>query len=553
MKINGSKLLIEALVEQGVDTIFGYPGGTVLNIYDALYLNKDRIKHVITAHEQGATHAADGYARATGKTGVVIATSGPGATNTVTGIATANMDSVPLVVITGNVHSDLIGLDSFQEVDIISVAMPITKHTFAVRDVEKLHDTIREAFKIASSGRPGVVLVDITKDVTANMVNYEPKEKLTPSPNPIIDMDKLRGVANIINNSSKPAILFGGGVLISSAENELLQLSNIADIPCAHTLMSAGVMSWGESLNLGLVGMHGSMSAGMAIQHSDVLIAIGTRFSDRVATDKTRFAPDSYVIHIDIDEAEINKNVASNIGIAGDVKEVLTALLPMITAAKHIEWITEIDKWRENDYKPVSIEGVLRPHEIVDCISGAVGDDGIIVTDVGQHQMWTAQYSKRVKSRSFLTSGGLGTMGYGLGGAIGAQMACPDRRVVLATGDGSFHMNMNEMCTCVKNNLPIVVVVFNNYVLGMVRQWQMQFYDKRYSETSIERSTDYVKLAEAFGAKGFRANTKEELKIAINEAFKSGGPCIIDAIIDKDEKVLPMIPSGQTVDEIIMK
>ena len=553
MRINGSKLIIEALVEQGVDTIFGYPGGTVLNIYDALYQEQGRIKHIITAHEQGAAHAADGYARATGKTGVVLATSGPGATNTVTGIATANMDSVPLVVITGNVHSALIGLDSFQEVDIVSVAMPITKHTFAVRDVEKLHDTIREAFKIASSGRPGVVLIDITKDVTANMVDYEPKVILAPTPNPVIDMDKLREVANLINNSTKPAILFGGGVLISSAEKELLQLSKLADIPCAHTLMSAGVMSWGEDLNLGLVGMHGSKSAGMSLQHADVMIAIGTRFSDRVATDKTRFAPESKIIHIDIDEAEINKNVASDIGIVGDVKQVLKALLPMINQANNSEWIAQINEWRESDYKPVSIEGVLRPHEIVECISGAVGDDGIIVTDVGQHQMWTAQYSKRVKPRSFLTSGGLGTMGYGLGGAIGAQMACPDRRVVLATGDGSFHMNMNEMCTCVKNNLPIVVVVFNNHVLGMVRQWQEQFYNSRFAETSIERKTDYVKLAEAFGAKGFRANTKAELEIAIADAFKSGGPCIIDAIIDRDEKVLPMIPAGQTVDEIIMK
>ena len=552
MKINGSKLLIEALIEQGVDTIFGYPGGAVINIYDALFQNQDRIKHVITAHEQGAAHAADGYARATGKTGVVLATSGPGATNIVTGIATANMDSVPVVAITGNVHSSLIGLDSFQEVDIAGIAMPITKHTFVVRDVNKLHETIRQAFRIANSGRPGVVLVDITKDVTIDMADFEPKEILATTPNPILDMAKIKELANVINNASSPAILFGGGVLISNAENELLELSKRANIPCSHTLMGAGIMSWGEKLNLGLVGMHGSMSAGKTLQQSDVMIAIGTRFSDRVATDKTKFAPKSKVIHIDIDEAEINKNVASDIGIVGDVKEVLTALLPMINCVNRDEWIAQVDKWREGDYKPNSIEGVLRPHEIVDCISNAVGDDGIIVTDVGQHQMWTAQYSKRVKPRSFLTSGGLGTMGYGLGGAIGAQMACPDRRVVLATGDGSFHMNLNEMCTCVKNNLPIVVVVFNNHVLGMVRQWQTQFFEKRYAETSIDRSTDYVKLAEAFGAKGFRANTKAELEIAIAEAFKSGGPCIIDAIIDKDEKVLPMIPAGKTIDDIIL-
>ncbi len=553
MKINGSRLLIESLVEQGVDTIFGYPGGAVINIYDALYDCKDVINHVITAHEQGAAHAADGYARATGKTGVVLATSGPGATNIVTGIATANMDSVPLVAITGNVHSALIGLDSFQEVDIAGIVMPITKHTFAVRDINKLHDTIREAFKIAGSGRPGVVLVDITKNVTSDTIDYEPKPILPLTPNPVIDMAKIKKIAQIINQAEKPAILFGGGVLISSAEKQLTQLSKLADIPCTHTLMSAGVMSYGERLNLGLVGMHGSMSAGLAIQNSDVMIAIGTRFSDRVATDKTRFAPKSTIIHIDIDEAEINKNVVSHIGIVGDVGDVLDALIPLIKKTVRAKWIAQIDKWREGDYKPVSKSGVLRPHEIVECISKAVGDDGIIVTDVGQHQMWTAQYSKRVKPRSFLTSGGLGTMGYGLGGAIGAQMACPDRRVVLATGDGSFHMNMNEMCTAVKNNLPIVVVVFNNHVLGMVRQWQTEFYNKRYSETSIDRSTDYVKLAEAFGAKGYRASTAEELQIAMTEAFKSGRPCIIDAIIDKDEKVLPMIPAGKIVDEIILK
>ncbi len=552
MKINGSQLIVEALVEQGVDTIFGYPGGSVLNIYDALYLNQDRITHIITAHEQGAAHAADGYARATGKVGVCLATSGPGATNLVTGIATAYMDSVPMVALTGNVGQSLIGLDSFQEVYIAGIVMPITKHSFVVRDVNELHETIREAFRIAQSGRPGPVLVDIPKDITAAMVEYTPMGKVEPSPNPTPAKEAIAKAVELINNAERPAVLFGGGVQTSGAEKELLEFLNKADIPACHTLMAAGVLGYGERLNLGLIGMHGSMSAGKTIANADVVVAIGTRFSDRVATDKEHFATRAKIVHIDIDAAEINKNVACDCAVIGDVKETLQAMLPSIKSAVHNDWLAVIDDWKKYDYKPTDIEGVLRPHQVVAAVSNAIGEDGVIVTDVGQHQMWAAQYGKRVKPRSFLTSGGLGTMGYGYGAAIGAQYAFPNRRIALCTGDGCFHMNLNELCTSVKYNLPIVTVVFNNQVLGMVRQWQTQFYQRRYSSTTLERATDYVKLAEAFGALGFRATTKEELDKALEEAFASGRPCVIDAVIDRDEKVLPMIPAGKTIDEIIM-
>jgi acetolactate synthase-1/2/3 large subunit len=552
MKLNGSQILIESLLEQGVDTIFGYPGGAVLNIYDAIYAYQDRLTHVLTAHEQGAAHAADGYARATGKVGVVLATSGPGATNLITGIATAFMDSVPMVAITGNVGTDLVGLDSFQEVYIAGITMPITKHNFVVRKVEELHDVIREAFRIAKSGRPGPVLVDIPKDVTSSICEFQLKGASVADKYVQPDIDAVKKTAELINASKKPCILFGGGVLISQGEKELLELMNTAQIPATHTLMGAGVLGWGEKLNLGLVGMHGSMSAGRSIAGSDLLIAIGTRFSDRVATDKHKFIREAKVVHIDVDAAEINKNIACDLSVVGDVKEVLTLLLPMVKKANHNQWLAQIDEWKKFDYKPVDKEGVLRPHQIIQAVSDEIGEDGIIVTDVGQHQMWAAQYSKRTKSRSFLTSGGLGTMGYGYGASIGAQKAYPDRRVAHITGDGSFHMNLNELCTSVSFGLPIVSVVINNNVLGMVRQWQTQFYGKRYSQTTLERATDYVKLAEAFGGVGFRATTLDELRKALKDAYATGKPCIIEAVIDRDEKVLPMIPAGHSIDEIIM-
>ena len=552
MKLNGSQILVETLLEQGVDTIFGYPGGAVLNIYDALYKNQDRIRHIITAHEQGAAHAADGYARVTGKTGVVLATSGPGATNLITGIATAFMDSIPVVAITGNVSNNLIGLDSFQEVYIAGITMPITKHNFVVRKVEDLADTVRLAFRIAKSGRPGPVLVDITKDVTSAECEYEKKPPVETDPAPVVKDEEIAKVAEYINNAEKPAILFVGGVQTSGAQDELTALMHKAEIPGCHTLMAAGVLDCKDPLNLGLVGMHGSMSAGRMCADSDVLIAVGTRFSDRVATDKNRFATKAAIIHIDIDAAEINKNIPCNISVVGDVKDVLKKLLPLIKDTKHKDWIAQIDKWRSLDYKPKDIPGVLRPHQIIGCVADNITDDDIVTTDVGQHQMWAAQYARRTKPRHFVTSGGLGTMGFGYGASIGAQVAKPDRKVVMITGDGSFHMNMNEMCTAVTYNLPIVTVVVNNHVLGMVRQWQTQFYGKRYSCTTLDRKTDYVKLAEAFGALGFRATTVEELDAALKKALASGRPCVIDAVIDRDEKVLPMIPPGGSIDDIVM-
>ena len=552
MKLNGSQILVEALLEQGVDTIFGYPGGAVLNIYDALYKNQDRIRHIITAHEQGAAHAADGYARVTGKTGVVLATSGPGATNLITGIATAFMDSVPVVAITGNVSNNLIGLDSFQEVYIAGITMPITKHNFVVRKVEDLADTIRLAFKIAKSGRPGPVLVDITKDVTSAECEYEKKAPAEADPVPVVKDEEIAKVAELINNAKKPAILFGGGVQTSGAQDELTALMHKAEIPGCHTLMAAGLLDCKDPLNLGLVGMHGSMSAGRMCADSDVLIAIGTRFSDRVATDKNRFATKAAIIHIDIDAAEINKNIPCNMSVVGDVKDVINKLLPLIKETAHKEWMAQIEKWRSTDYKPKDIPGVLRPHQIIGCVADNITDDDIVTTDVGQHQMWAAQYARRTKPRHFVTSGGLGTMGFGYGASIGAQVAKPDRKVVMITGDGSFHMNMNELCTAVTYNLPIVTVVVNNHVLGMVRQWQTQFYGKRYSCTTLDRKTDYVKLAEAFGALGFRATTLEELDEALKKALASGRPCVIDAVIDRDEKVLPMIPPGGSIDDIVM-
>lgn len=552
MKLNGSQILIESLLEQDVDKIFGYPGGAVLNIYDALYANSDKITHVLTAHEQGAAHAADGYARATGKVGVVLATSGPGATNLITGIATAYMDSVPMVAITGNVGTSLIGLDSFQEVYIAGITMPITKHNFVVRKVEELHDVMREAFRIAQSGRPGPVLVDIPKDVTSNVCEFTAMPKVKPDAYVQASEASVKKAAEMINASKRPAVLFGGGVLISGAEKQLLEMLTKIQAPATHTLMAAGVLGYGEKLNLGLIGMHGSMSAGRAVANSDLVIAIGTRFSDRVATDKDRFIREAKVIHIDIDAAEINKNVTCDLSVIGDVKQVLNKLLPLLNPANHDEWLKQIDEWKKYDYKPKDIEGVLRPHQVIQAISDEIGEDGIIVTDVGQHQMWAAQYSKRTKPRSFLTSGGLGTMGYGYGASIGAQSAFPKRKVAHITGDGSFHMNLNELCTSVTYNLPIVSIVLNNSVLGMVRQWQTQFYGKRYSQTTLERATDYVKLADAFGAKGFRATTLDELKAALKEAYALKKPCIIEAVIDRDEKVLPMIPPGQTIDEIVM-
>lgn len=549
---NGAEILIDALVEQGVDTIFGYPGGAVLNIYDALYKNSDRIRHILTAHEQGAAHAADGYARATGKVGVCLATSGPGATNLVTGIATAYMDSIPMVAITGNVGTSLIGRDSFQEVYIAGITMPITKHNFVVRDVEDLADTVRDAFRIAASGRPGPVLIDIPKDITAAKCEFIPKGKVEINETYEISDEELQTVADMIAASERPMIYYGGGVETSDAGDMLLQLQRKADIPSAHTMMAIGCIPDTEPLSLGMIGMHGTVSAAWAVERCDLLVCIGARFSDRVATNTKRFAPSAKVIHVDIDDAEINKNIGVDYAIVSDAETFLEKVMPYIKEAKHDAWRAQITEWQTNlDYVPKDDESVIHPHQLLRTVAEETPEDTIIATDVGQHQLWSAQYNGRKHVRQFLTSGGLGTMGFGYGAALGAQVAFPDRTVVHITGDGSFHMNLNEICTAVSYNLPVITIIMNNRVLGNVRQWQTMFYGSRYSQTDPHRKTDYVKLADAFGARGVRVTNIVELRDALREAMKRTGPVLIDAQIDKDERVLPMIPAGGTVDDLV--
>ena len=549
---NGAEILIDALVEQGVDTIFGYPGGAVLNIYDALYKNSDRIRHILTAHEQGAAHAADGYARATGKVGVCLATSGPGATNLVTGIATAYMDSIPMVAITGNVGTSLIGRDSFQEVYIAGITMPITKHTFVVSDVEDLADTVRDAFRIAASGRPGPVLIDIPKDITAAKCEFIPKGKVEINETYEISDEELQTVADMIAASERPMIYYGGGVETSDAGDMLLQLQRKADIPSAHTMMAIGCIPDTEPLSLGMIGMHGTVSAAWAVERCDLLVCIGARFSDRVATNTKRFAPSAKVIHVDIDNAEINKNIGVDYAIVSDAETFLEKVMPYIKEAKHDAWRAQITEWQTKlDYVPKDDESVIHPHQLLRTVAEETPEDTIIATDVGQHQLWSAQYNGRKHVRQFLTSGGLGTMGFGYGAALGAQVAFPDRTVVHITGDGSFHMNLNEICTAVSYRLPIITVIMNNRVLGNVRQWQTMFYGSRYSQTDPHRKTDYIKLADAFGAVGYRASNIAELREALRKAQQSDGPVLIDCQIDKDERVLPMIPAGGTIDDLV--
>ena len=554
MKLNGSQIMLETLLEQGTDTIFGYPGGAALNIYDELYKYSDRIRHVLAAHEQGASHAADGYARATGKVGVVLATSGPGATNLVTGIATAFMDSIPLIAITANVGTNFIGRDSFQEIYIAGVTMPITKHNFVVRNVEKLADTVRQAYEIAISGRPGPVLIDIPKDVTAAVCEFEHKPAVHKRPNPKIQHEQISKMAEMVNAAERPVILFGGGVISSDACELLLRFMKRGDIPACHSLMGIGALDKEEPLNLGLIGMHGWVSAGRAVDNADLVIALGTRFSDRVATKMGDFASAAKVVQVDIDESEVNKNIAVEHSVIGDVHDVLEAILPLIDHADHTPWKEQIASWKERmDYKPKDNDAVLRPHQLMKKIDELIGKDDIVATDVGQHQMWAAQFTGRSKPRTFLTSGGLGTMGFGYGAAIGAQVGEPDKRVVHVTGDGSFHMNLQEMCTAVSNNLPVITVVVNNSVLGMVYQWQTSFYGKRYSNTDPHRKTDFVKLAEAFGAKGLRCDTLAGFEACMKEALATtDGPVLIDAHIDKTERVLPFIPGGETVRNVII-
>ena len=554
MKLTGSQIFVEVLVEQDVDTLFGYPGGAVLNLYDELYKNSDRIRHVLTAHEQGASHAADGYARATGRTGVVLATSGPGATNLVTGIATAYMDSVPMVAFTGNVATTLLGKDSFQEAYIEGITMPITKHNYTVRRVEDLADTMRAAFRIAQSGRKGPVLVDIPKDITAASCEFTPKAPELIRTVTRYNEEDVKKAAQMINESERPIVYFGGGVRSAAGCQPLRDLLEKTDMPATYTLMAAGVLSYGEPHNLGLLGMHGCYAANKAIDEADLVIAVGTRFSDRVALNPDSFAKRAKIIQIDIDPSELGKNVDVDLSLTGDASYILQAILPYVEKTEHKLWMEQIRGWQKNDYKPVDSDTELKPHQIIDEICNQAGPEAVYVTDVGQHQMWAAQYLHHTKSRGFLTSGGLGTMGFGYGAAIGAQMALGrDARVVMLTGDGSFHMNLNEACTAVSYDLPIITVIFNNQVLGMVRQWQTTFYEKRYSDTDPHRKTDFVKLAEGFGAKGYRAATPAEFKAAFADAMKQKGPSWIDCRIGKDEKVLPMIPGGGTVNDIIME
>ncbi|MGN0975490.1 MAG: biosynthetic-type acetolactate synthase large subunit [Gemmiger sp.] len=554
MMLTGSQIFVEVLCEQGVNTIFGYPGGAVLNLYDELYKNSDRIRHVLTAHEQGASHAADGYARATGRTGVVLATSGPGATNLVTGIATAYMDSVPMVAFTGNVATTLLGKDSFQEAYIEGITMPITKHNFTVRRVEDLADTMRAAFRIAQSGRKGPVLVDIPKDVTAAKCEFERHSPELIRTVTTFDQEAVARAADLINKAERPIVYFGGGVRSAAGCQPLRDLLHKAQIPATYTLMAAGVLDYGEPLNLGLIGMHGCYTANKAVDEADVVIAVGARFSDRVALNPEKFAKHAKIIQIDIDPSELSKNVDVELTITGDAAYVLRGLLPLVHETEHEDWMEEIRGWQKRDYHPKDDPSRLTPHELIAEICEQAGPDTVYVTDVGQHQMWAAQYIKHTKSRGFITSGGLGTMGFGYGAAIGAQMALGvENRVVMLTGDGSFHMNLNEACTAVSYELPIITVIFNNQVLGMVRQWQTSFYGKRYSNTDPQRRTDFVKLAEGFGAKGYRCETLAEFREAFADALKQKGPTWIDCRIDKDERVLPMIPGGGDISDIIME
>ena len=549
MKLTGSQILIECLKEQGVDTVFGYPGGAILNIYDELYKHSDEITHILTSHEQGASHAADGYARATGKVGVCLATSGPGATNLVTGIATAYMDSVPVVAITANVGVSLLGRDSFQEIDIAGVTMPITKHNYIVKDVNQLADVVRSAFRIAKEGRPGPVLIDITKNATADLAEYTPQtpEPVRPSTE-YIKEDDLEQAVKLIDKCKKPFVFVGGGAVIANASEELKEFVEKVDAPVTDSLMGKGAFDGTNDLYCGMLGMHGTKAANFGVSQCDLLITVGARFSDRVTGNTKRFAKHAKIIQIDVDPAEINKNIMVDASIIGDVKEVLKRLNDRLEAQKHGEWISYIRDLKEKH--PLKYdENVLTGPYVVEEIYKETQGDAIIVTEVGQHQMWAAQYYKYSKPHTLLTSGGLGTMGYGLGASLGAKMGRPDKTVINIAGDGCFRMNMNEIATAVRYNIPIVQVVINNHVLGMVRQWQNLFYGQRYAQTVLQDAVDFVKLAEAMGAVGIRVEKKEEFAPALQKAIAMGKPVVIDCIIDQDDKVFPMVPAGHAIDE----
>lgn len=549
MELNGSEIIVECLKEQKTDTIFGYPGGAILNVYDALYKHSDEITHILTSHEQGASHAADGYARATGKVGVCFATSGPGATNLVTGIATAYMDSVPMVAITCNVTVPLLGKDSFQEIDITGVTMPITKHNFIVKDVTKLADTIRKAFQIAKEGRPGPVLIDVTKDVTANSCEYVKKE-----PEAIVritDTIKQKDIDNaisLIKEAKKPYVFVGGGVIASDAFDELRRFVKKIDAPVTDSLMGKGAFDGSDPLYTGMLGMHGTKTSNFGVSECDLLIAVGVRFSDRVTGNVKKFASNAKILQFDIDAAEINKNVKTDASVIGDAYEILKRINEGLEQQNHHEWISHIMELKEKypmTYNRDCLNGPLIMEKIYDITNG----EAIISTDVGQHQMWAAQHYKYKNPRSLLTSGGLGTMGYGLGAAIGAKMGCKDRTVINIAGDGCFRMNMNEVATATRYNIPVIEIIFNNHVLGMVRQWQDLFYGKRYSATVLDDQVDFVKVSEGMGAKAYRVTTIDEFENAFKEAVSLNIPCVIDCIIDREDKVFPMVSPGAAISE----
>ncbi len=549
MELTGSEIIIECLKEQGVDTVFGYPGGTILNVYDELYKHSNEITHILTSHEQGAAHAADGYARSTGKVGVCMATSGPGATNLVTGIATAHMDSVPLVAITANVPLPIIGKDSFQEVDIVGVTMPITKHNFLVKDVKDLADTLRKAFYIAQSGRPGPVLVDILKNATADKAEYEYKEpkKIEPSIDQITEEDIATAV-KLIEEAKKPYIFVGGGAIISGASEELKKFVNLVDAPVCDTLMGKGAFDGTDSHYTGMLGMHGTKTSNFGVTECDLLIAIGVRFSDRVTGNAKKFASNAKILQIDIDPAEINKNIATTASIIGDVKEVLKVLNEKISQHDNKEWLEHIAQLTK-DYPMTYQENQLNGPALIEKIYEITNGDAIITTEVGQHQMWAAQFYQYSKPRTLITSGGAGTMGYGLGAAIGSKMGNKDKVVINIAGDGCFRMNMNEIATATRYNIPVIEVVVNNQVLGMVRQWQTLFYGKRYSNTTLNDQVDFVKVAEGLGAKAYRITKLEEVEPVLKEAIELNIPVVIDCQIDSDDKVFPMVAPGTAISE----
>ncbi len=553
MKLNGSEILIECLLEQGVEVIFGYPGGAVLNIYDALYKYQDKIKHILTSHEQGASHAADGYSRASGKVGVCLATSGPGATNLVTGIATAYMDSIPMVAITGNVGRSLLGKDSFQEVDIAGITMPITKHNFIVKDINKLADTIRKAFYIAQEGRPGPVLIDIPKDITASITEYEYKAPIAINKSTEnIKQSNITKAIELINSSEKPLIFIGGGVIISDATKELKTFADKIDAPVTTSLMGFGGFDGTDERFTGMIGMHGTKTSNYACRDCDLLIAIGARFSDRVVSKVERFAPNAKVIHIDVDPAEINKNVRTYHCIIGDVAEVLSRLNESLSNQEHSNWMKQIKEWKKEYPLTYIKDGTLKPQYILERLYEITNGDAIICTEVGQHQMWSAQYYTYTKPRTLITSGGLGTMGYGLGASIGAKIAMPNKLVFNIAGDGCFRMNCNELATAVEYDVPVIILIFNNHALGMVRQWQNLFYDKRFSSTTLtDRTTNFVKLAEAFSAIGMEIKKPEEVDEILKKAIEANRPVVINCELGMNDNVFPMVAPGAAIDEVI--